>query len=135
MQDDLKDDELKFWMTYPNTFIVAVSDQCEEDILGFVACKQISSTTTELMRLNVMEGVRRLGIGKLLVQEVFRHTKQMGCSKVELETSNLQHAALKLYKKLGFKIIIGTPRLPAYLRYFAWVGGVKECQHMYEINN
>ena len=131
MQDDLKDEELKFWTTYPNTFIVAVSDRREENIVGFVACKQISSTTTELMRLNVIQGAQRLGIGKLLVQEVFRHTKQIGCSKVELETTTPQFAALKLYEKLGFKII-GTNPLPVYFRYLAWFTGVKRLQHIYE---
>ena len=58
MEGDMKDPELNFWCTYPNTFLVATSLENDNVVLGFVGCKKVSETTMELNRLTVLPEAR-----------------------------------------------------------------------------
>ena len=60
MENDMGDQKLAFWTTYPNIFFVATHTANENKVLGIVGCKKISNTTTELNRLVVVPEARYL---------------------------------------------------------------------------
>uniref|UniRef100_A0A3P9MA72 Si:ch211-81n22.1 n=1 Tax=Oryzias latipes TaxID=8090 RepID=A0A3P9MA72_ORYLA len=76
-------------------------------ILGMVAvmAKQSGKEKVgELFRMIISPKCRRMGLGNKMTQTVIDFCKDQGFSKVVLETSSTQMAAVALYKKLGFKL-------------------------------
>ncbi|XP_036956652.1 probable N-acetyltransferase camello [Acanthopagrus latus] len=60
----------------------------------------------ELFRLIIAPTCRRMGLGVRLVQTVTDFCKERGFSAVVLETGSNQQAAVALYKKLGFSLVL-----------------------------
>ncbi|XP_029989584.1 N-acetyltransferase 8-like 2 [Sphaeramia orbicularis] len=60
----------------------------------------------ELFRMIISPTCRRIGLGLRLTQTVLDHGKERGFSKVVLETSCTQRAAVALYEKAGFNLIV-----------------------------
>jgi len=56
-------------------------------------------------RLYKGEDVRRLGIGEQVLRQVIEQVKFKGARWITLEVRPSNAAALKLYKKLGFKMM------------------------------
>ncbi|XP_034541337.1 probable N-acetyltransferase camello [Notolabrus celidotus] len=78
-------------------------------ILGIVAvlAKQSGKERHgELFRMIISQSCRRMGLGTRLTQTVIEYCKERGFSKVELETSSTQAAAVALYEKLGFTLVL-----------------------------
>uniref|UniRef100_A0A671TGI0 N-acetyltransferase 8-like 2 n=1 Tax=Sparus aurata TaxID=8175 RepID=A0A671TGI0_SPAAU len=60
----------------------------------------------ELFRMIIAPTCRRMGLGVRLAQTVIDFCKERGFSAVVLETSSTQQAAVALYKKLGFNLVL-----------------------------
>ncbi|XP_008319361.1 N-acetyltransferase 8-like 2 [Cynoglossus semilaevis] len=78
-------------------------------ILGMVAVKGQQNGKEkcgELLRMIVSPTCRRMGLGHRLAQTVVDFCRERGFSKVMLETSSIQKAAVALYKKMGFRHIV-----------------------------
>ncbi|KAJ0068677.1 hypothetical protein NL108_010346 [Boleophthalmus pectinirostris] len=60
----------------------------------------------ELFRMIIAPTCRRMGLGRRLTQTVVDFCKEGGFSKVVLETSSTQAAAVALYEKMGFKVVL-----------------------------
>lgn len=78
-------------------------------ILGMVAvvAKQNNEERFgELFRMIISPTCRRMGLGLRLTQTVIDFCEEQGFSKVVLETSSTQRAAVALYKKLGFRLVL-----------------------------
>ncbi|XP_028262521.1 N-acetyltransferase 8-like 2 [Parambassis ranga] len=60
----------------------------------------------ELFRMIISPRCRRMGLGFRLAQTVLDFGKERGFSKVVLETSSIQVAAVALYTKLGFSLVV-----------------------------
>ncbi|CAG5978904.1 unnamed protein product [Menidia menidia] len=58
----------------------------------------------EMFRMIISQQCRRMGLGYRLTQTVIDFCKDNGFSKVVLETSSTQTAAVALYYKLGFSL-------------------------------
>lgn len=74
-------------------------------IMGIVAVMAKQSGKErygELFRMIISPLCRRAGLGFRMAQTVVDFSKERGFSKVVLETSSTQTAAVALYKKLGF---------------------------------
>ncbi len=52
--------------------------------------------------LYVAEAARGRGLGAALVQAALERASERGCRRVELDTSESNHAALRLYERMGF---------------------------------
>ena len=52
--------------------------------------------------LYVAEAARGRGLGAALVQAALDRASERGCRRVELDTSESNHAALRLYERMGF---------------------------------
>ncbi|XP_054906261.1 N-acetyltransferase 8-like 2 [Poeciliopsis prolifica] len=59
----------------------------------------------EMFRMSISPKSRRMGLGCRLTQTVIDFCKERGFSKLVLETTSTQMAAVNLYKKLGFKLV------------------------------
>lgn len=52
--------------------------------------------------LFVREGARRHGLGRALVGHAVERARERGCRRIELDTTEDNHAAIKLYESFGF---------------------------------
>jgi len=83
--------------------------------IGCGAIRRIDAVTGELKRMYVVPDARGLGVGRLLVEALEDQARQLGLTRVVLETGTRQQAAIALYRRLGFVDIpqwgeyIGSP--------------------------
>lgn len=60
-------------------------------------------STCYLQDLFTLEGARGKGIGRALIEEVYRHAKRAGCHRVYWQTHETNTIAMKLYDKVAEK--------------------------------
>ena len=70
--------------------------------VGCVAIRPQNGLTAEVKRLFVKAPYRRSGIGLCLMMAVISHAKRAGINELMLETLPTMHAAIELYRQLGF---------------------------------
>ena len=73
--------------------------------VGAVFVAKASEEIAKLRLLHVEREARGLGIGKRLVEECVRFSRQAGYQKMTLWTQSILHAARHLYKQAGFRIV------------------------------
>ena len=98
----MKDQELKYWTTKPNAFLVA---KMNGKVVGCISYKQINQDTVEMNRLAVDSNHRGLRIGRKLVEALNATAKNEGFTTMYLETSDAQVDAWKMYEKMGFSFL------------------------------
>ncbi|MGW9686714.1 GNAT family N-acetyltransferase [Flagellimonas sp. 2504JD1-5] len=62
----------------------------------------------ELAKMGVSPKAQGKGIGKLLGNHIIKQAKSLGATKLYLESNRVLGPALNLYRKLGFREMIGT---------------------------
>ena len=98
----MKDENLEFWTTPPNCFLVAtISGQ----VVGCISYKKFSSDTAEMHRLAVDLEFHGQKIGQKLVQALLNTAWSNGFDSMYLETTNAQTSAINLYEKMDFKYL------------------------------
>ncbi|MGI4814835.1 MAG: GNAT family N-acetyltransferase [Janthinobacterium lividum] len=73
--------------------------------VGCVALRPLAGTTCEMKRLYVRPAGRGQQLGKTLAQTICRVAQEAGYSRIVLDTLASMHAALHVYKTLGFEVI------------------------------
>ncbi len=73
---------------------------------GCGALRRFNRTTCEMKRLYVKPGFRGQGYGRKLAEELIRRAKEMGYSRMVLDTIRSMHMAIWLYTSLGFTEIL-----------------------------
>ncbi len=104
----------------PEAFIVAEKDG---KIVGYIMCRIEYGLSAlhkfglarkgHIVSIAVLEQHRRKGLGQGLVEEALQALKNKNCSEVFLEVRISNMDAIKLYEKLGFKVV---SRLKWYYR-------------------
>lgn len=131
---------LGLWVTvvYCCSYVIYMSrpDDCfwvdeaevsgQTQILGMVAvvAKQNSKERFgELFQMIISPTYRRMGLGVRMTQTVIDVCKERGFSKVVLETRSTQKAAVALYKRLGFNIVLihKTTESPFWITLFSQI--------------
>lgn len=109
LQTDMRDIPGNYMSRPDDGFWVAEAEvDGRTRILGMVALVTKESGKErygELVRMIISPSCRRMGLGFRMAQTVIDFCQERGLSKVALETSSTQAAALSLYEKLGFSHI------------------------------
>jgi DNA-binding MarR family transcriptional regulator/N-acetylglutamate synthase-like GNAT family acetyltransferase len=95
------------------TFLRNLDQTCERcwlaersgETVGCVLLVRKSKRVAQLRLLLVEPSARGLGIGKRLVQECIRFSRESGYKKIVLWTQDVLTAARAIYKKAGFNLI------------------------------
>jgi ribosomal protein S18 acetylase RimI-like enzyme len=105
--------ELLYFLKYPGNLGVLVEDEAGE-LAGFaIAGKQRRQGVVigRLITIDVDAGLRRRGIGHLLLEEIERQLKAAGATAVLLEVAIDNDSAQSFYERHGF---VRTGRIPGY---------------------
>jgi GNAT superfamily N-acetyltransferase len=81
-------------------FWVAIRDN---EILGMFGLEATGPAILELRRMYVAPSARRTGIARAMLQLAENECRRRNARKLELSTSELQPAALELYRRTGYR--------------------------------
>ena len=73
-------------------------------IIGTGALLPFSNDTAEIVRMSVVAGVRRKGIGRKILQQLCERAKCDGYKRLVLETTETWYEVIEFYKQFGFQI-------------------------------
>lgn len=77
----------------------------ENEIVGTVSLKRKSESEFQLQKMFLRKELRGKGFGKLMMNYILQYAKSNQCKKVTLDTINVLHEAICLYKSYGFKSV------------------------------
>jgi ribosomal protein S18 acetylase RimI-like enzyme len=100
------DEELRtLYIQYnlPTGCLVLVYD--DEKVIGCAAIRELENTSCELKRMYLKAECRGKNIGKKLLQCMFDKAKDLGYTKILLDTLPQMTQAQHLYKQFGFQQI------------------------------
>lgn len=110
LRTDMQDIPGNFLSRSGDCFWVAEAEvEGRPQVIGMVAVAAKHSATEkygELFRMITAPQCRRMGLGSRLAQTAIDFCKEQGFSKVVLETTSTQMAAVALYSKLGFNRVV-----------------------------
>ncbi len=99
LDEELSDPAKKY--TAPEGELIVAVDK--EEVLGMVAYHKHSDSRCEMKRLYVKPQARGTHLGEKLVEEITRRAKKAGYKEMVLDTIVPLKAAVRLYRKAGFK--------------------------------
>jgi GNAT superfamily N-acetyltransferase len=76
-----------------------------EKIVGMFGLERAAPDALELRRMYVDPSVRRSGIGRLMLRFAEGECRRLRVPRLELSTSELQPAALELYRNAGYRLL------------------------------
>ena len=77
--------------------------------IGCVALIRMSGGGFELAKMGVAPEAQGRGVGRKLIAAAIVHARQLGATRLYLETNSALKPALKLYADTGFKPVQGPP--------------------------
>jgi GNAT superfamily N-acetyltransferase len=77
----------------------------EGALLGMVGLERVSPDAMELRRMYVAPSARRRGIARTMLRFVEDECRRLNARVLELSTSELQPAALALYRREGYRLL------------------------------
>jgi ribosomal-protein-alanine N-acetyltransferase len=85
----------------PLSTIIIARSSCQNITYGY-SCYRVISPEAELLRIAVSPELRRLGIGRSLLDECLRRLQLLQIKTLHLEVSESNREAMNLYEKTGF---------------------------------
>jgi len=92
---------ITFLTLYPKHFYVAV---CDGKVVGYVAGALNKDGSGHVLSLAVLNPYRRRHLGLRLMEAIENSFMSDGITKIFLEVSQWNRAAISLYRRLGYKI-------------------------------
>ena len=87
--------------------------------VGCGAIKHTADATTDIKRMWLAEAARGLGLGRRLLADLEERAARAGARTVRLETSNLLHEAVALYRSAGYEEVPAFNDEPFAHHWFA----------------
>ncbi len=72
-------------------------------IIGSYGLYKTSKKSCELRKMYLNKSYHGKGLGRLMMDDVFKSAQKLGFEEITLETNSCLEAAIKMYKKYGFK--------------------------------
>jgi putative acetyltransferase len=95
----------EFFQRDKAAYYVAVSDGKIIGGAGIYPTDGLPADTCELVRMYLAPAARGLGMGKKLLELCLEQAREFGFGRIYLETLHELNAALKFYKKMGFRYL------------------------------
>ena len=93
-----------------------------EEIVGCACLRKIGKNVGEIKRMYVRPKYRRKGIGRCLLQAIITEARQIGYSKIRLDSAPFAKSAQSLYYSTGFQNIEPYPESEIPKEYHSrWV--------------
>ena len=73
-------------------------------VVGCGALLPRGAQTAEVVRMSVAQGMRRLGVGRLILNRLVEEARKAGYSRVTLETTESWQEVVDFYLRCGFRI-------------------------------
>jgi len=99
--------ELRAFMRHRGSFTLVATDE-KGTLQGFVVAH--CGASGHIITIDVGPGVRRSGVGSVLLRKAEERMRTAGCPAVGLETAVDNVAALSFYKRHGYDVIQTWPR-------------------------
>lgn len=80
-----------------------VIEDREGNLLGSVGIYPIDQSTCELRKMYFVPEIRGLGLGSYILERAIKQAKDLGFTRMVLETSSKLAAANRLYTRFGFQ--------------------------------
>jgi ribosomal protein S18 acetylase RimI-like enzyme len=77
----------------------------DDALIGMFGLEPSGDDAVELRRMYVDPAVRRSGVARLMLGHAERIASEEGFAKIVLSTSELQNAALGLYRSAGYRLV------------------------------
>ena len=89
----LKSPDIRFWSVWD-----------DDQVIGVGALKRLSETDGEVKSMHTAQSSRRKGVGSAMLRHIVAAARQMGLSRVSLETGSWPYfePARELYRRHGF---------------------------------
>ena len=81
------------------------------EVVGCGAIREFDRNTVEIKRMFVSDDARKQGVGTKILSELENWAKELGFENSILETGNMLHEAVRLYKKSNYT------QIPNYGQY------------------
>ncbi|XP_073727074.1 probable N-acetyltransferase camello [Misgurnus anguillicaudatus] len=129
LRTELKDIPGHYLSNPDNCFWIAEAEMDgKRQILGMVAVEAKNDgngkRNGKLLRMSVLSTCRRAGLGQQLAKTVEDFCKERGFTKIILSTSLTQRAAVALYNKMGFKLVLVNTQTERP-KWLFWMSQVK----------
>ena len=77
--------------------------------VGTCALLKIDEESYELAKMAVQDSAKGEGIGWQIGSAIVAKARELGASRIYLESNSVLEPALNLYRKLGFELVAGQP--------------------------
>jgi GNAT superfamily N-acetyltransferase len=91
-----------YYLEHGGGFWVALRGQ---RIIGMFGLERGAPGSFELRRMYVDPFARRVGVASAMLHFAEDHCRRLGVRRIELSTSELQTAAIALYKRAGYRLL------------------------------
>lgn len=95
---ELENLEYKYGHSFGRLYVVYYN----ETLAGCIGLRKIDNSICELKRLYIKPQFRKNGIGDYLIKKIIADAKEIGYSKMRLDTLPFLTGAERLYRKNGF---------------------------------
>jgi len=83
--------------------IFEVLETADGAVVGSVGLYPIDRSTCELRKMYLHSSFRGKGLGRVLLEHALKRAKELGFSRVTLETASVLKEAIALYQSYGFR--------------------------------
>jgi putative acetyltransferase len=82
--------------------LIIIIDNYSGEAIGCIGIRRFENKIAEFKRMYIKDSYRNKGLGKELLYQAIKLSKDLGYDRIRLDTLSTMKAAISLYKKFGF---------------------------------